>query len=151
MLDPSIQEGEAFMAQGAEADRLAAARDGVAWKRWGPYLSERQWGRVREDYSDNGDAWSYFTHDQRSRACTWGEDGIAGFCDDHLKYRYRWKDRLLFHEYFHGDNGAGLGASHQTGWTGLVARIIRVLGYLHPRDLLENAWHDNLVYSDAPR
>jgi hypothetical protein len=53
-----------------------------AWKRWGPYLSERQWGTVREDYSPHGDAWEYFTHDQaRSRAYRWGEDGIAGFSD----------------------------------------------------------------------
>jgi len=71
------------MAHGVEADRLDAARTGVPWKRWGPYLSERQWGTVREDYSDNGDAWSYFSHDQaRSRSYKWGEDGIAGFCDD---------------------------------------------------------------------
>ena len=54
-----------------------------AWLRWGPYLSERQWGTVREDYSDNGDAWSYFSHDQsRSRAYRWGEDGLAGISDD---------------------------------------------------------------------
>jgi len=53
------------------------------WKKWGPYLSERQWGTVREDYSDNGDAWNYFTHDQaRSRAYRWGEDGLAGISDD---------------------------------------------------------------------
>ena len=52
------------MAHGVEADRLVDARAGVPWRRWGPYLSERQWGTVREDYSDNGDAWSYFTHDQ---------------------------------------------------------------------------------------
>ena len=52
---------------------------GVPWRFWGPYLSERQWGTVREDYSDNGDAWSYFSHDQaRSRAYRWGEDGLAG-------------------------------------------------------------------------
>ena len=71
------------MAHGVEADRLEAARTGEPWRRWGPYLSERQWGTVREDYSDNGDAWSYFTHDQaRSRAYKWGEDGIAGLCDD---------------------------------------------------------------------
>lgn len=71
------------MAHGVEADRLEEARAGVPWKRWGPYLSERQWGTVREDYSDDGDAWSYFSHDQaRSRAYKWGEDGIAGFCDD---------------------------------------------------------------------
>jgi hypothetical protein len=71
------------VAHGVEADRLEAARAGVPWRRWGPYLSERQWGTVREDYSDNGDAWSYFPHDQaRSRAYKWGEDGIAGLCDD---------------------------------------------------------------------
>ena len=74
------------VARGVEADRLEEARAGVPWKRWGPYLSERQWGTVREDYSDNGDAWSYFSHDQaRSRAYKWGEDGIAGFCDDHQR------------------------------------------------------------------
>ena len=56
----------------------------VYWTRWGPYLSERQWGTVREDYSANGDAWGYFTHDQaRSRVYRWGEDGIAGICDRH--------------------------------------------------------------------
>jgi hypothetical protein len=53
------------------------------WKKWGPYLSERQWGTVREDYSENGDAWNHFTHDQaRSRAYRWGEDGLAGISDD---------------------------------------------------------------------
>jgi hypothetical protein len=67
----------------AEHARLEDARTGKgAWKAWGPYLSERQWGTVREDYSENGDAWNYFTHDQaRSRAYRWGEDGIAGVCD----------------------------------------------------------------------
>ena len=55
----------------------------VPWKKWGPYLSERQWGTVREDYSENGDAWVYFSHDQaRSRAYRWGEDGLAGISDD---------------------------------------------------------------------
>jgi len=64
--------------------RLKAAREhGIAWKKWGPYLSERQWGTVREDYSENGDAWNFFTHDHaRSRAYRWGEDGIAGLSDD---------------------------------------------------------------------
>jgi mannosylglycerate hydrolase MGH1-like protein len=67
----------------AEEQRLAEARAGVPWRAWGPYLSERQWGTVREDYSENGDAWSYVTHDQaRSRAYRWGEDGIAGISDD---------------------------------------------------------------------
>lgn len=68
-----------------EQQRLVAAREGTAaWKHWGPYLSERQWGTVREDYSENGDAWNYFPHDQaRSRAYHWGEDGLAGLTDDH--------------------------------------------------------------------
>ncbi|MFN8499082.1 MAG: glucosidase [Anaerolineae bacterium] len=67
-----------------EADRLGQARTHqVPWRKWGPYLSERQWGTVREDYSDSGDAWNYFTHDQaRARAYKWGEDGIAGISDD---------------------------------------------------------------------
>ena len=62
-----------------EASRLEEAREkGVPWRQWGPYLSERQWGTVREDYSENGDAWNYFSHDQaRSRAYHWGEDGIS--------------------------------------------------------------------------
>ena len=68
----------------AEEMRLTEAREQkIPWKKWGPYLSERQWGTVREDYSDNGDAWNYFPHDQaRSRAYRWGEDGIAGLSDD---------------------------------------------------------------------
>src|SRR3954468_22821720 len=67
-----------------EFARLNEARTGRApWRKWGPYLSERQWGTVREDYSPSGDAWNYFTHDQaRSRAYRWGEDGLAGFSDD---------------------------------------------------------------------
>ena len=68
-----------------EGERLLKARDGkTPWKKWGPYLSERQWGTVREDYSASGDAWNYFSHDQaRSRAYRWGEDGLAGISDDH--------------------------------------------------------------------
>jgi hypothetical protein len=71
----------------AEEIRLAEAREQkIPWKKWGPYLSERQWGTVREDYSDSGDAWNYFPHDQaRSRAYRWGEDGLAGICDDHQR------------------------------------------------------------------
>ena len=67
-----------------ESRRLQEARDGKqAWKKWGPYLSERQWGTVREDYSENGNAWDYFSHDHaRSRAYHWGEDGLAGISDD---------------------------------------------------------------------
>ena len=76
--------------QNAEAQRLEAAREaGVPWKKWGPYLSERQWGTVREDYSEGGDTWNFFPHDHaRSRAYRWGEDGIAGISDD--------KQRLCF-------------------------------------------------------
>jgi hypothetical protein len=69
----------------AEEERLEEDRaKRKHWKRWGPYLSERQWGTVREDYSPNGTAWEYFTHDQaRSRTYRWGEDGIGGICDRH--------------------------------------------------------------------
>ncbi len=68
----------------AEHDRLDEVREEKRpWKKWGPYLSERQWGTVREDYSESGNAWDYFSHDQsRSRAYRWGEDGIAGISDD---------------------------------------------------------------------
>ncbi|MGF1540741.1 MAG: glucosidase [Pleurocapsa sp.] len=79
-----------------EEQRLQANRDRAAprlgrdrttyWTRWGTYLSERQWGTVREDYSADGTAWEFFPHDQaRSRAYRWGEDGIAGICDNHQR------------------------------------------------------------------
>src|ERR1700745_2758719 len=69
-----------------EEVRLAESRDPKNhWKRWGPYPSERAWGTVREDYSEYGNAWEYFSHDHaRSRAYRWGEDGIGGFGDDHV-------------------------------------------------------------------
>jgi len=64
-----------------EHDRLL--KDGDNWLRWGPYLAERAWGTVREDYSPNGDAWNYFPHDHaRSRVYRWNEDGLLGFSDD---------------------------------------------------------------------
>jgi len=68
----------------AEQTRLHEARSqGVNWKKWGPYLSERQWGTVREDYSDDGNAWGFFTHDHaRKRAYRWGEDGLGGISDE---------------------------------------------------------------------
>ena len=66
----------------AEQERLAENNRDERWHLWGPYLAERAWGTVREDYSANGDAWNYFPHDQaRSRAFRWGEDGIGGICD----------------------------------------------------------------------
>ena len=75
-----------------EEQRLKEAHDEkIPWKKWGPYLSERQWGTVREDYSEDGDAWNYFTHDQaRSRAYRWGEDGIAGISDDKQRSALPW-------------------------------------------------------------
>ncbi|MCI1187157.1 glucosidase [Hymenobacter sp. DH14] len=67
-----------------EQTRLQEAKDGTkSWRKFGPYVAERQWGTVREDYSANGDAWNFTTHDQaRSRAYRWGEEALAGFCDD---------------------------------------------------------------------
>src|SRR6202162_5736302 len=72
------------MPQDPESARLEEARTAkTPWRKWGPYLSERQWGTVREGYSQEGNAWDYFTHDQaRSRAYHWGEDGLAGISDD---------------------------------------------------------------------
>jgi hypothetical protein len=95
-----------------ELTRLSEARDKcVPWRKWGPYLSERQWGTVREDYSDDGDAWSYFGHEQaRSRAYHWGEDGLAGLSDEKQRLCFAlalWngedpllKERLFSYEYF---------------------------------------------------
>src|ERR1700756_419956 len=69
----------------AESQRLAESHAGAKnWKRWGPYLSERQWGTVREDYSPGGAAWDSFPHEHaRSRAYRWGEDGLMGISDRH--------------------------------------------------------------------
>ncbi|MCG3776003.1 MAG: hypothetical protein JW395_2852 [Nitrospira sp.] len=92
-----------------EEDRLQRA----AWKKWGPYLSERQWGPVREDYSEHGDAWNFFTHDHaRSRAYRWGEDGLAGISDDqqHLCFSlalWNVKDPILKERLFGLTNNEG--------------------------------------------
>jgi hypothetical protein len=98
----------------AEQQRLDDARqEKFAWKKWGPYLSERQWGTVREDYSENGDAWNFFTHDHaRSRAYRWGEDGIAGISDDkqHLCFAlalWNGKDPILKERLFGLTNSEG--------------------------------------------
>ena len=97
-----------------EHTRLEHARDGTApWKAWGPYLSERQWGTVREDYSEDGDAWNYFTHDHaRSRAYRWGEDGIAGVCDERQRLclalaLWNGADPILKERMFGLSNGEG--------------------------------------------
>jgi hypothetical protein len=91
----------------AEEIRLNETKEAnIPWKKWGPYLSDRQWGTVREDYSENGDAWNFFTHDHaRSRAYRWGEDGIAGISNDtqHLCFAlalWNGKDPILKERYF---------------------------------------------------
>jgi hypothetical protein len=93
-----------------EGQRL---RDREAWLQWGPYLAERQWGTVREDYSADGDAWAYFPHEHaRSRAYRWGEDGIAGFTDDRLRWclslgLWNGRDQILKERMFGLTNAQG--------------------------------------------
>ena len=80
-------DGEHAMLRTAEGKRLSGIALGEAWRLWGPYVSERQWGTVREDYSPGGTAWEYLPHDHaRSRAYRWGEDGIGGFGDERLRW-----------------------------------------------------------------
>jgi Glycosyl hydrolase family 63 C-terminal domain len=104
----------ARQAQPAEGARLAEdARGEGGWKLWGPYLSERQWGTVREDYSPYGNAWEYFSHDQaRSRTYRWGEDGIAGISDRSQRLclalaLWNGKDPILKERLFGLTNGEG--------------------------------------------
>ncbi|MFM6937642.1 MAG: hypothetical protein ACKOXH_08180, partial [Aquirufa sp.] len=69
--------------KGAERERLSLRNDNKGWKKWGPYLTERQWGTVREDYSASGNAWETISHDMaRSKAYRWGEEGIGGISDN---------------------------------------------------------------------
>lgn len=98
----------------AEQKRLNEAREsGVPWKKWGPYLSERQWGTVREDYSESGNAWDYFSHDHaRSRAYRWGEDGLGGISDEKQRLCFAialWNERdpILKERLFGLTNGEG--------------------------------------------
>ena len=99
--------------QTAEGRRLREINDGVAWRRWGPYLSERQWGTVREDYSHDGDAWTFFPHAHAlSRAYRWGEDGLAGFCDTGMRWclglaLWNGNDPFLKERLFGLSNGEG--------------------------------------------
>ena len=114
-INPKLQRDTPFSkVEVAEQKRLNGAREeGVPWKKWGPYLSERQWGTVREDYSEGGDAWNFFTHDHaRSRAYRWGEDGIAGISDDkqHLCFAlalWNGKDPILKERLFGLTNSEG--------------------------------------------
>ena len=140
------------MTTSAEAARLAAADSGAApWRAWGPYVSERAWGTVREDYTADSSAWDSFPHDHaRSRAYRWSEDGMAAVCDTAQTFvlalaLWNGRDAILkerifgltgpegnrgedAHEFFDGYTGRGLGASHQTGWTALVADLVLTAG-----------------------
>ena len=114
-VEPQIQKESSVSAcEVIEEKRLKSVRhEGVPWKKWGPYLAERQWGTVREDYSEDGDAWNFFTHDHaRSRAYRWGEDGIAGISDDkqHLCFAlalWNGKDPILKERLFGLTNSEG--------------------------------------------
>jgi hypothetical protein len=104
------------MEANAEKQRLAEDAAGQqCWKRWGPYVSERQWGTVREDYSPSGAAWEYFPHDHaRSRAYRWGEDGIAGISDGRQQFClalavWNGKDPILKERLFGLSNGQRVG------------------------------------------
>ncbi|MEO5997742.1 MAG: glucosidase [Chitinophagaceae bacterium] len=97
-----------------EQERLAEHyKKTTNWLKWGPYLSERQWGTVREDYSADGDAWNFITHDMaRSKTYRWGEDGLAGFCDDHQLLNlglalWNEQDAILKERLFGLTNGEG--------------------------------------------
>src|ERR1700716_1351776 len=111
---PTMAEGDAnAQPTTAEQVRLEETRDrGVGWKQWGPYLSERQWGTVREDYSQNGDAWNYFPFEEAHfRSYIWGEDGLAGISDYYQNLCFAialWngKDKILKERLF------GLGNSY---------------------------------------
>ncbi len=97
----------------AEGQRLLALQKGQDWRRWGPYLSERQWGTVREDYSPGGNAWEAFSHDEaRSRAYRWGEDGIGGWSDSHQRWclavaLWNGQDPILKERFFGLTNSQG--------------------------------------------
>src|SRR3970282_26881 len=111
MVDPPRETSVGERSRTREEKRLQEARERKAhWKRWGPYLSERAWGTVREDYSPHGTAWEYFSHDHaRSRAYRWNEDGIAGVSDRHQRICFAlalWNERdPILKERFFGLTG----------------------------------------------
>src|SRR6476659_3372310 len=108
-------------------------RDGEPWLRWGPYLSERQWGTVREDYSESGDAWNSFSHDQaRSRAYRWGEDGLAGVSDDKQRLCFAlalWneQDPILKERLFGLTNSEGNHGEDVKDWRGPIWMPVNIL------------------------
>jgi hypothetical protein len=116
-----------------EHKRLEEDRADRRWRRWGPWLSDRQWGTVREDYSADGNAWKYLPHDMaRSRAYRWGEDGLAGFCDDKQRLclglaLWNGKDPILKERLFGLDNAEGN----------------------HGEDVKELYWHQDAVPTSA--
>jgi hypothetical protein len=127
----------------AERARLAEAHENTRpWYYQGPYISERQWGTVREDYSASGNAWDFFPHDHaRSRTYRWGEDGLLGISDEQCRLCFAlslWNEadailkELLYGlsgpECNHGDTGRGIVANHQTGWTALEAKLLEQTG-----------------------
>src|SRR6059058_1958227 len=110
---PPPAPSEVDMTIPASVEQARLSSDGERWKGWGPYLSERQWGTVREDYSPHGNAWEYFPHDHaRSRAYRWGEDGIAGFSDREQRLclavaLWNGRDPILKERLFGLTNGEG--------------------------------------------
>jgi len=112
MEDPMTATPDTRMLETTEGQRLAQ-QDAERWREWGPYLSERQWGTVREDYSADGDAWAYFPHEHaRSRAYRWGEDGLAGFSDKAQRWclglaLWNERDAILKERLFGLDNAEG--------------------------------------------
>jgi hypothetical protein len=118
-LRPAVAKRAASRSTGVEPDSAERKRlahctpHDLEWKKWGPYLSERQWGTVREDYSANGDVWGYFPHDHaRSRVYRWGEDGLAGFCDHEQRLclslaLWNGRDPILKERLFGLTNGEG--------------------------------------------
>src|SRR3989440_1906473 len=110
---PPPAPSEVDMTIPASVEHARLSTDGERWKAWGPYLSERQWGTVREDYSPHGNAWEYFPHNHaRSRAYRWGEDGIAGFSDREQRLCFAlalWngRDPILKERLFGLTNGEG--------------------------------------------
>jgi hypothetical protein len=100
------------MPESLEREKLSQANARTEnWQRWGTYLPERQWGTLQEDYSTDGNSWSYLTYEKsRHKAYRWAKTGCRA-----------WESLLLFPEYFCGDTGRGAGRSHQTGSTSLIA------------------------------
>ncbi len=141
-----------------EGKRLLQIRRGEGWRRWGPYLSDRQWGTVREDYSPGGTAWDYVPHDHaRSRAYRWGEDGLAGFGDERLHWclglaLWNGRDPILKERLFgltnaEGNHGEDV-KEHYTFTDATPTHSYLRMGYKYPQAAFPYAW---LVEENARR